>query len=155
MNKLRKPVARSTKGAVLAEFIIAIIPISAMFLCVCQIARLQIARLATMHAAQVSVRACAVIVDPDPGHDQGVDGKDTDVVTAERQVLKPFEGSEYAAEDATCKHSGDVNGGTDTVTIKATYTCTIPLARHIICPGGTRKLDAQAQFPHQGAEYEL
>jgi len=77
----RESILRARKGAVLAEFAIAFMPICTMFLCVCQLSRYSIARLAVLHAAQVSVRACAVIVDPDPGHETNLDGPDSDVQT--------------------------------------------------------------------------
>ena len=64
----REGILRARKGAVLAEFAIAFIPIMAMFLVLCQLSRYYIARLAVLHAAEVSVRACAVIIEPDPGH---------------------------------------------------------------------------------------
>jgi hypothetical protein len=151
---------RGIRGAVLAEFIIAFMPICAMFLCVCQLSRLAIARLVVMHAAEVSVRACAVIYDPDPGHDAKLDGPDSDVQTAAHMVMQSFGGGpngsdELTITDPTCNHSGEANGGTDTVKISADYHCTIPLAEKIVCSKGDHYWTTQAQFPHQGAEYKL
>lgn len=152
-------VQRGKRGAVLAEFIIAFMPICAMSLCVAQLSRYSIARLAVMHAAEVSVRACAVIIDPDPGHDKQVDGPDSDVQTAAHIAMKPFGGDlggkEIHISDPTCSHSGEDNGGTDTVSIDAKYTCGIPLARWIVCGGGSKQWTVTAQFPHQGAKYKL
>ena len=154
---------RGKRGAVLAEFIIAFMPIIAMSLCVAQLSRYAIARLAVMHAAEVSVRACAVIIDPDPGHEKQVDGPDSDVQTAAHIAMKPFGGdlggTEIHISDPTCTHDEGLdvngNGGTDTVTIDAKYTCTIPLARWIVCGGGSKNWTVTAMFPHQGAKYEL
>lgn len=132
-----------------------------MFLCVCQLSRYSIARLAVLHAAQVSVRACAVIIDPDPGHDSQLDGPDTDVQRAATNAMKPFEGSgnEITHTPPTCTHDDSgphhENGGTDTVAMDATYTCQIPLAKLIVCSSGPKTFTVHAQFPHQGARYHL
>jgi hypothetical protein len=145
---------------VLAEFAIAFMPICTIFLVLCQLARLELARLAVMHAAMVSVRACAVIIEPDPGFKDGVDGKEDDIKTAAHMAMKPFGGTDFGGseikiQDPECKHTGEANGGLDTVTIDATYTCGIPLAKSIVCSSGPKPFSVTAQFPHQGAEYEL
>jgi len=152
----RESIIRARRGAVLAEFAIAFMPICTMFLCVCQLSRYSIARLAVLHAAEVSVRACSVIIQPDPGHSKSIDGPDTDVQRAAKVAMKPFEGSgEITHEDPTCKHEGEDNGGTDTVEMTGTYTCQIPVAKRIICSGGSKTISVHAQFPHQGAKYKL
>ncbi len=160
-NKRRhgETLRRNIRGAVLAEFAIAFMPICAMFLVLVQLGRLEISRLAVLHAATVSVRACSVIIEPEPGFENGVDGKEEDVKTAAHMAMKPFGGdlggNEIKITEPECKHAGDANGGTDTVTIDATYTCNIPLARNVVCPAGTKEFQVTAQFPHQGAEYKL
>jgi hypothetical protein len=127
-----------------------------MFLCVVQLSRYSIARLAVLHAAQVSVRACAVIIEPDPGHETQLDGPDSDVQRAANVAMKPFEGSgEIQHFPPTCKHDGEDNGGTDTVEMQAVYDCRIPVARKIVCAGGQKAFTVHAQFPHQGAKYQL
>jgi len=155
----RESLLRSRRGAVLAEFAIAFMPICAMFLCVCQLSRYSIARLAVLHAAEVSVRACAVIIDPDPGHEVKLDGPDTDVQRAAQVAMKPFEGSgEISHTPPTCKFEGNdesSNGGTDNVEMQATYSCKIPLAKRIVCSSGDKTWTVHAQFPHQGAKYKL
>lgn len=156
----REGILRARRGAVLAEFAIAFIPIISMFLVLCQLSRYYIARLAVLHAAEVSVRACAVIIEPDPGHDDELDGPDSDVQRAAKVAIAPFNqsnasGHEVYIEDPTCTHSGEPNGGDDTVQMVGHYNCTIPLARGIVCPNGEKTWTVQARFPHQGAEYEL
>jgi Flp pilus assembly protein TadG len=158
----RESIVRARRGAVIAEFAIAFMPICTMFLCLVQLSRYSIARLAVLHAAQVSVRACAVIKSPDPGHSKQVDGPDTDVAQAATLAMQPFEGSgEIQHNTPTCDHDGaddgsnNGNGGTDTVKLSATYTCGIPVAKRIVCPSGTKNITTIAQFPHQGAKYWL
>jgi len=156
----RESIIRARRGAVLAEFAIAFMPICTMFLCVCQLCRYSIARLAVLHAAQVSVRACAVIKDPDgksmPGADVQLDGPESDIERAAGLAMKPFEGSGEITHSAPkCEHEGEANGGTDTVEMTGTYTCKIPVAKGIVCLGGAKTFTVHAQFPHQGAEYKL
>src|SRR5437764_342652 len=155
----RDSLIRSRRGAVLAEFAIAFMPICTMFLCVCQLSRYSIARLAILHAAEVSVRACAVVIDPDPGNEVNLDGPDSDVQRAAQIAMKPFEGSGEITHNApTCTHEGGdeaANGGTDTVEMQGTYNCQIPVAKRIICASGAKTITVHAQFPHQGAKYKL
>ncbi len=151
-------IPRGKKGAVLVEFVFAFMPICTLFLCLCQISRYAIARMVVMHAAEVSVRACAVIADPEPGSSKQVDGTVQDVITAAHTVMKPFGGSngnEISITDPTCTHQGEPNGGTDSVTITGTYTCEIPLARNLVCATGPKVWDVTAEFPHQGATYKI
>ena len=157
---MRRRIVRDRRGAVLAEFIVAFMPICAMFLCTAQLSRYAIARLAVTHAAEVSARACAVIIDPMPGHEKELDGKDSEVQDAAHIAIKPFGGTDFGGqeikiEDPTCEHTGDSNGGTDTVKINATYHCMIPLAHNIVCSTGDKTWTEQVSFPHQGADYHL
>ena len=149
---------RARRGAVLAEFAIAFMPICVMFLCLVQQSRYTIARLAALHAAQVSVRACAVIIQPNPGHDSGLNGPDTDVQRAADIAMQPFEGSgEITHSPAQCTQpDGQTpeNGVTDEVSLDVTYTCQIPVAKRIICANGNIPFTVKAQFPHQGAKYQ-
>lgn len=151
---------REVRGAVLAEFAIAFMPICAMFLCVAQLSRFELAHLVTMRAAEVSARACAVIQEPDPGHEKQLDGPDEDVQQAAHVVMQGMGGgpngnSELTITDPTCSHAGDPNGGTDTVTLTANYHCTIPLAQKIVCSGGDKTWSETVMYPHQGADYKL
>jgi hypothetical protein len=158
----REGILRARKGAVLAEFAIAFMPICAMFLVLCQLSRYYIARLAVMHAAQVAVRACAVIYEPQPGFEKKLDGDPAEVVTAAKTAMAPFNqsnasGHEVYIDDPKCdaEEVGQANGGTDKVEIVGHYNCTIPLARGIVCPSGEKTWTVEAQFPHQGADYKL
>lgn len=149
---------RNTRGAVLAEFAFAFMPVCTMFLFVVQFSRFEMCRLATHHAANVGARACAVINATDDKFDPGGDkqnGPETDADKAAKQVLKPFLGKELALdEEIKCNHAGGANG-TDTVDVKATYTCDIPVAKKLMCPNGDHKWTATAKMPHQGASYKL
>lgn len=155
----REGFLRARRGAVLAEFAIAFMPICTMFLCLVQQSRYSVARLAALHAAQVSVRACAVIIQPNPGHDANLNGPDSDVQRAADIAMGPFEGSgEISHSPPTCTQpQGNTpeNGTTDEVSMDMTYTCQVPVAQKIICPNGSLHNTFHAQFPHQGARYVL
>ncbi len=155
--KETKRLRRDKRGAVLAEFAIAFLPVAAMFVSITQFARFEICRLASLHAANVAVRACAVTnVGGDginPGGDK-VNGPATDADKAARQVLKPFLGGELSAEQVTCQHSGDAMGD-DTVNIKMTYNCQVPLGRTLMCNGNQKQWTVKASYPHQGAVYKV
>ncbi|CAN5342181.1 hypothetical protein BH09MYX1_BH09MYX1_06030 [soil metagenome] len=154
-----KRLGRNTKGAVLAEFAFAFMPIATMFLFVCQFARFEMCRLASYHAANVAVRACAVTnVGGDginPGGDD-VNGPATDADKAAKAVLKSFtaNGSELSAATVTCQHAGD-QAGDDTVKLDMTYTCGVPVGKTLMCPGGSKNWTATASYPHQGALYRV
>lgn len=157
MSKLEK-LKRNKRGAVLAEFAIAFLPVASMFLFVAQFARFEMCRLATWHAANVAVRACAVINvggdEINPGGDKA-NGPKEDADKAARTVLQPFLGSELALnQNVDCQHGGGPSG-TDTVNVKATYTCQVPVGKRMMCPSGSRTWTVTARMPHQGARYKL
>lgn len=157
MTKLKR-LGRNRKGAVLAEFAIAFLPVATMFLFVVQFARFEMCRLASYHAANVAVRACSVINVPDeainPGGDKA-NGPKTDADLAARTAVKSFVGSEYRlTRPVDCQHSGGPSG-TDTVQVQSQYTCQVPVGKRLMCPGGSRTWTVTARMPHQGARYKL
>lgn len=158
MRLRTKQLAKNKKGAVLAEFAIAFLPVATMFLFVVQFARFEMCRLASYHAANVAVRACSVInVGGDqynPGGDKANGPKD-DADRAARTAVKSFAGSEYKlTEPVTCQHSGN-ESGTDTVTVKSSFTCQVPVGKRLMCPSGSRTWTVTARMPHNGAKYKL
>lgn len=149
---------RNNRGAVLAEFAFAFMPVCTMFLFVVQFSRFEMCRLATYHAANVGARACSVInaggEDINPGGEK-INGPDTDANKAAKLVLAPFLGKELTLnQDVTCNHAGGPSG-TDTVDVNATYTCDIPVAKKLMCPNGTHTWTFTAMMPHSGAEYKI
>lgn len=149
---------RNSRGAVLVEFAFAFMPVCTMFLFVVQFSRFEMCRLASYHAANVSARACSVINAGgdaiNPGGEK-LNGPDTDANLAAKQVLKPFLGKEFSLDsDVKCDHGGGVNG-TDTVEVKTTYTCDIPVAKKLMCPNGNHAWTITARMAHQGASYKL
>lgn len=153
-----KQLGKGRKGAVLAEFAIAFLPVATMFLFVVQFARFEMCRLASWHAANVAVRACSVINaggdEINPGGDKA-NGPKEDADKAARTAVKSFVGAEYAlSEPVTCQHAGGASG-TDTVNVKSTYTCQVPVGKRLMCPSGSRSWTVTARMPHSGAKYKL
>lgn len=154
-----KRLGQNTKGAVLAEFAFAFMPVATMFLFVSQFARFETCRLASLHAANVAARACAVTnVGGDginPGGDE-VNGPKTDANKAVLVVLKPFLGKELQVATVNCEHSGGADGD-DKVNLKMTYTCGVPVGGTLMCGGvgSSKTWTATASYPHQGALYKV
>jgi len=155
----RTGVVKGTRGAVLAEFIIAFMPIMTIFMCMCQLVHLFTMREILFHAANATARACAVINDPNnnqPGGDT-VNGPQKDGEQAGRWALQPWKTSSYLTVDKVeCLYQEPNDTyGQDVGHISATYRCTVPIAKNIVCPGGIKTLDIQSDFPHQGAKYKM
>ena len=154
-----KRLGKNTKGAVLAEFAFAFMPVATMFLFVTQFGRFEMCRLASYHAVNVAVRACAVTNvggdDINPGGDE-MNGPATDANKAAQVVLKPFLGQELKASTVTCEHSGGADGD-DKVTMKMTYTCRVPVGGTLMCGGvgSSKTWNVTASYPHQGAHYKV
>jgi hypothetical protein len=154
-----KRIRRDRRGAVLAEFAIAFLPVATMFLFVVQFARFEMCRLAVLHAANVSARACAVVNaggdEINPGGAE-INGPESDANKAAQMVLKPFLGQELSVQPVKCQHNdtGDPYG-LDVVDVNATYTCRVPVGKRLMCPSGSRNFTVRASMAHQGARYKL
>jgi hypothetical protein len=150
---------KEKRGAVLAEFAIAFLPVATMFLFIAQFARFEMCRLAVLHTANVSVRACAVVNsggdEINPGGD-AINGPESDANKAAQMVLKPFVGQELSVEPVKCVHNDTSDPyGLDVVDVKATYTCQVPVGKRLMCPSGSRTWTTRATMAHQGAKYKL
>jgi len=161
----------NNRGAVLAEFSLAFLPIAAMFTVLMEVSRYSIARIAVQHAASVSVRACSVIQEPQygPGSKEGVDGTEADIETAGKMALKPWMDSNTLSDvTVDCPAQGDPSG-TDEATVKASYHCSIPLGGQLVCgtmaftsinstngsvsADPTVPIETKARMAHQGSRY--
>lgn len=146
---------RSKKGAVLAEFAIAFMPVCTLFLVLMEVTRYSMARMAMEHAAGVSVRACSVIQTPQNQGTANLDGDPgKDMQTAAEAALEPWKKTKTLTSiTATCDPPGGRNS-TDTATVEADYHCDIPVAGKIVCGfGGKKKMTLSARMAHQGADY--
>lgn len=152
----RKGFWKGTRGAVLAEFAIAFMPIMTIYLTMLELSHYFVIREVVIHAANVTARACAV-VGPVNDAPPGVNGPIDDAKAAGEWALQPWIKSglniknikvECLQGDAADQYAEDSGH------ITADYKCTVPVAKVIICGNGTKPIDITSSFPHQGAKYK-
>ena len=132
------------KGAVLAEFAIAIVPILMLFFCIAQLCVLGYTSLLVKHAAFVAVRAAAVV---NPGMADSALGSN-DVEQAAKLALAGVPGRISVASTAAAPMSQDMI----TTTVGLDFPCTVPLGGILVCGAVARHaMSASAAFPNQGA----
>lgn len=150
-------VLRGTRGAVLAEFIIAFMPIMTIYMTMLELAHFFVIREVVVHAANATARACAV-VGPSGDAPAGTNGDIKNAEAAGEWALKPWKASGLNVRNikVACKQADSAVDpyGQDTGNIKADYTCSVPIAQFIMCGNGPVKIDVTSSFPHQGAKYK-
>jgi Flp pilus assembly protein TadG len=140
---------KETRGAVLAEFAIALVPLLLMYFSFLQVAYMYGANLAFQHATLVAARAAVVIAEPrmNPGNN----GPETDITEAAKLALGPWK-DRFANVQAT--HSGASDQyGMMTTTLNGTYTCNVPMGNQVVCDSGQKPMTFKVALPLQGARY--
>jgi Flp pilus assembly protein TadG len=152
-----KNLRKDTRGAVLAEFVIAIVPILTAFFSFVQLSHLATARLALKHGTIMAARGAAVITnahDNTPGQQKGENNGD--VVQGVQAAMYPWMANGNVSDVSvkiTDESSKDDPYGWVTVEVSTTYHCTVPMG-WIACGGTTRTLTETKRMPHQGANYK-
>jgi hypothetical protein len=164
-GRVVRSVAGRSGGAVYVEFLIAFLPLLVLFECLLQLAALEVARLATQHAATCGARAAAVVLPDDPGQYSGVPvGQATG---ARREAIERAARLPLEVVGGVVETRVDIRGpdGAEplefgpqddvTVRVRARYRCAFPLAARIVCApsSGCAQLVAEATLPLQGARY--
>lgn len=147
----------------LAEFVIAVVPLMMTFFGFLQLSKIFAAGLGVRHAAVIAVRAAAVY----SNRANNNPGQDGDGAQQARQAagaaLAPWiaDGSiSSVTVDVEDRSTRNDPYGPVQVQVTATYNCRVPMGR-VICSGGrstitTRNMNGfSAQMPHQGAKYEV
>lgn len=147
------------RGAVLAEFVIAIVPIMTMFFTFVQLGSMATARLVLKHGAVVATRAAAVITNGhqnNPGQEKGVN--EEQITQAAEAAMLPWVDkgllSDVEAKVVSDESSEDDPYGWVTVKVTATYHCNVPMGK-VVCGGSDVDWEQQYRMPHQGANYKL
>lgn len=160
MRRVERLVGRDplgTKGAVLAEFVIAIVPVLITFFSFVQLAKIATARLVVKHGTIVGARAASVISNQhDNTPDMKTDGK-AEITNAVRAAMAPWirKGSIIGVNVTVQDQSSRSDPyGWVTVTVRATYACKVPMG-FIACGGLTKTLEESYRMPHQGALYRV
>ena len=149
--------ARDRKGAVLAEFCLALVPLLTTFLAFVQLSRIAAARLVVKHATIVGARAAAVIsngANNNPGQAQG--SNEGEIANAVKAALGPWQTKgAISAVDVNVTDSssrGDPYNWVE-VRVAATYSCNVPMG-FVACGGRSTQLIETYRMPHQGANYK-
>lgn len=155
----KKSLKTDTRGAVLAEFVVAIFPLLTIFFVFVQLSALSIAKLLTKHAAVVGARAAAVFSNKNDNCPECQGDGSGDVNSAVKSALVNWQGRfssvSTTVDDTSTRERGDEGFGPYglvTVTVRARYSCQVPVGK-LICPGGSVTITEIKSMPHQGARY--
>lgn len=145
-----------TRGAVLVEFVITIVPVLMMTFGWLQLSWLYTANLLVKRSANACVRA-AVVIDNSTGINPGKQGTEEDVDRAAEMAANPEPGRKTFSHLECNWHveADETNPfGTVTATVTADYDCNVPMGRYIICGAdSTKTLTKVSKMPMQGARY--
>jgi hypothetical protein len=154
-----KRLVKDKKGAVLAEFVVAIFPLLTIFFVFVQLSMLAVAGLIVKHSAIVGARAAAVYSNvhhnvPDRCKDDGKQKIDDGV----RAAVGPWQNRIVTNVTVRDQSSlGDDDGVYDLVTVMVTaqVRCDVPLGRIICGRTGIHQIVETKSMPHQGARYTM
>ena len=152
-----KKLRTDKRGAVLAEHVIAIVPILMTFFTFVQLSKVATARLVVKHSAIIGARAGAVISNANNNTpDAQGDGKG-DIQTAVQQAMGPWASKgQITGVNVTVQDQSNRDDYYGWVTVKVTadYRCTVPMG-FLACGGMSKKLEETYRMPHQGAIYKM
>jgi Flp pilus assembly protein TadG len=144
---------RAARGAALVEFVVATTPLLMTFFGLMQLAKIMTAQIAFHHAANVAVRAAAVIVDNSVN--PSASGKLDEVKMAAQLALGDF--IRTVTVDAATVSGGTTPNGLVTVNLTGTYKCNVPLGKTLVCglSGKHTFKPVESTLPLFGARYKL
>lgn len=144
------------RGAVMAEFVIAVVPLLGTFFSLYQVTRLETAKLMLTNAAVSGARTAAVTSNQH-GNNPGVPRRDDDMPKrAVEQTLRPFiESKSFTDVEVEVTDASSLldPSGPVRVRVSAKVACAVPMMGRVICKGPHKLLVAEATMPHQGATY--
>lgn len=160
MSTREKPTTsllRNSRGAVLVEFVVALMPMMMTFFGFVEVSKIYAAKLATKHAAITAARAAAVFSNQHENNPGAEGSGEEQAKGAAAAALGPWIGNgAISSVDVTVtdQSSKDDPYGPVKVKVSATYQCKVPMMGRIVCKGGTMKIPYEATMPHQGAKYK-
>jgi Flp pilus assembly protein TadG len=154
-NRPRTGLLRDKRGAVLAEFVVVLVPLLTTFFVFLQLSAIAVARLRFKHGTVVAARAAAVYANGKGNCPEcNGDGK-SQIEGAARAGVGNNSGIRITNVEITDLSTKDdsPSGQYHAVTVKVTgrYTCGVPLGK-LICTG-MRPFVETKSMPHQGARY--
>jgi uncharacterized membrane protein YgcG len=157
MKTTMKGLAKDTRGAVLAEFVVAIFPLLTIFFVFVQLSMLAISSLIVKHSAVVGARAAAVFSNqnqnvPELCGDNGT----AKIEEAVRAAVGPWQdriSTTVSVRDQSSRSEDDGVYDLVTVTVTARVRCAVPVGKIICGAGFTKQIVDVKSMPHQGARY--
>jgi Flp pilus assembly protein TadG len=145
------------RGAVLAEFVIAIVPLLITFFSFVQLSKIATARLMVKHGTIIGARAASVISNVNNNNPGAKGDGKADITQAVRHGMGTWiANGSISSVDVKIDDQSTRNDpyGWVIVTTTATYQCRVPMG-FIACGGRTKTLTESYRMPHQGAIYEM
>lgn len=143
------------RGAVLAEFVVALVPLLATFFVFLQLSAMAVAKLKFKHGTVVAARAAAVFSNVNGNCPECTGDGKAQIEGAARAGVGNNSGINITRVDVTDRSTKDnsQNGQYGAVTVKVTgrYTCGVPMG-NLICLG-MRPWEETKTMPRQGARY--
>lgn len=155
----QKPSLRTDeRGAVLVEFLVALMPLMITFSSFVQLSQIATARVVVKHATIVGARAAAVISNANHNTPDQKSGDNVgDIREGVRAALGPWLQT-MRRVDVDIQDQSDCSDpyGLVTVTVSADYKCSVPFGGQLLCGthGGTHDITFKVGFPHEGARYK-
>lgn len=149
---------RNTKGAVMAEFCIAIVPVFTTFFSFVQLSKVATARLVVKHSAIVGARAAAVMSNANDNLPDQQGAQTGEISNAVKASMGPWFASAggITSVSVNVKDSSSRSDpyGWVEVEVNALYACKVPMG-FIACGGNTKRIKETYKMPHQGAIYKM
>lgn len=148
-----KSLLADRRGAVLSEFVVVSGPLFVTFFSLVQLSGGYTSKILVEHAARVAARTAIVTVAPNPGASPRK--AEEDVRRAAELALGPFAERGHLSDVRVRLALPSEPHGPVGVEVSATYTCAVPIAKHIVCDlEGHKTLTASSTLTHQGASYK-
>jgi Flp pilus assembly protein TadG len=145
------------RGAVLAEFVIAIVPVFMTFFSFVQLSKIATARLVVKHGTIIGARAASVISNANDNTPDAKGDGQAEITQAVRAGMGPWiaNGSITNVNVTVADQSSRSDPyGWVTVTVRAEYRCRVPMG-FFACGGLSKTLEESYRMPHQGAIYKM
>jgi Flp pilus assembly protein TadG len=155
----QRTLRKDQRGAVLAEFIVAIVPLLMMFFGFAQLAKLAAGRIVLKHSAIVAARAASVMTNAannNPCQPNGMN--EGQILNAATMALGRYWGRNGGFERMAVTVT-DTSSRSDpynwvSVRVVGVFECDVPMMGRIMCGGATTTMRAEVfRMPHQGASY--
>ena len=157
-DKKTPSLLRDRRGAVLVEFIVALMPMMMTFFGFAEVSKIYAAKLGCKHAAITAARAAAVMSNAHENNPGAEGSGEEQIKAAAGAALGPWIGTGAISSvnvTVSDKSSKSDPYGPVKVKVTARYNCKMPMMGRVVCPqGGKMTMAYEATMPHQGAKYK-